>query len=298
MKKKKNILITGTSSGIGYLTALTLAREGHTVFASMRDTNGRNATKKEALESIAQKDQLSLEVVELDLLSDTSVQAAVGYITKKVGALDVLVNNAGVMYVGITEAYSLEQVQEQFNTNFFAPMRLSNAVIPHMRAQKEGQIINVSSLAGRLSFPYFGIYCASKWALEAYTESLKYEIAPFGIDVQIVEPGPFPTNLLYSGPKEKEDEVLTAYGDMASIPQSILANFDSMFKSDDAPVTQDVADAISNVVNTEIQKRPFRTVVGLDFGTKDLNAGTAPIQKSLIADVLQMEHLLTVQTAN
>ncbi len=293
--EKQKVVVTGSSNGIGYLTVLTLARQGHQVFATMRGTESKNADKKQELLEIAKNENLSIEVIELDVTSEDSVNQATDLIIKSTGNVDVLINNAGVMYVGVTEAYSVSQVQQQFDTNFFGAVRVSKAFLPYMREKGSGLIVNVSSLAGRLAFPYFGIYCASKWALEAYSESLKYELAPLGIDVSIVEPGPFPSGLLYSGPKEADNRVLGGYGDAAEVPGAMLSNFDNMFKGPDAPVTQDVADAISGIIQTEAGTRPLRTVAGLDFGTIDLNTVTAPIQKELVKDVLQMGHLLELK---
>lgn len=292
---KKNIVVTGSSNGIGYLTVLTLARDGHQVFATMRSPEDKNSQKKNELLEIARKEDLAIEVVELDVTSEDSVSKAVDQIIKSTGNIDVLVNNAGVMFVGITEAYSLNQVQQQFDTNFFGVIRVTKAFLPYMREKGSGLILNVSSLAGRLAFPYFGIYGASKWALEAYSESLKYELAPLGVDVAIVEPGPFPSGLLYSGPKEAENHILIGYGDTAQIPGAMLSNFDDLYNGPDAPVIQDVADTISKVIQTKAGARPLRIVAGLDFGTIDLNTTTAPIQKRLVKDVLQMEHLLELK---
>ncbi|MDN5204863.1 SDR family oxidoreductase [Fulvivirgaceae bacterium BMA10] len=295
MTTQKKVVVTGSSNGIGYLTVLTLARQGHKVFATMRGSEGKNAHKKIEFLEIADSENLAIEVVELDVTDDHSVNKAVDQIIKSTDNIDVLINNAGVMFVGITEAYSLEQVQQQFDTNFFGVLRVSKAFLPHMREHRSGFIINVSSLAGRLAFPYFGIYGASKWALEAYSESLKYELAPLGIDVAIVEPGPFPSGLLYSGPEEADNHILGNYGDTAQTPKAILSNFDNMYNGPGAPVTQDVADAISHLIHTRVSERPFRTVAGLDFGTIELNNSTEPIQKGLIKDVLQMDHLLEVK---
>ena len=293
--QKQTVVVTGSSNGIGYLTVLTLARQGHHVFATMRHSEGKNSGKRDELLEIAKKENLTIEVVDLDVHRDDSVQSAFNQIVQSAGQIDVLVNNAGVMFVGVTEAYSLEQVQQQFDTNFFGALRVTRAFLPHMRENQNGLIINVSSLAGRLVFPHFGVYNASKFALEAYTESLKYELAPFGVDVAIVEPGPFPSGLLYSGPKEADSAVLDSYGEAAQVPGAMLSNFDQMYKSPDAPITQDVADAITTLIQTEAGERPFRKVAGLDFGTIELNEVTAPIQQNLIKEVLQMEHLLKLK---
>jgi short-subunit dehydrogenase len=244
----KNAVITGSSSGFGYLTTLTLARKGYKVWATMRDPNGKNANKKLELETISYKENLSIKVVEMDITKDNSVQTLADKVIKDDGKLDVLINNAGVMYVGITEAYSLEQIKEQFETNLYGAIRTSKAFLPSMRKSNDGLIINISSLAGRLTFPYFGIYCASKFALEAYSETLRYELKPFGVDVCIVEPGPFPTGLLYSGPDEADRKTFEEYGESSGIPKAMLQNFGEFFKSDDAPNPQLIADDILSLL--------------------------------------------------
>ncbi len=290
----KNAVITGSSSGFGYLTALTLARKGYKVWATMRNPEGKNAQKRDELLSTAKSEDLSIEVIDLDVSRDESVKKAIDQVIQADGKVDTLINNAGVMFVGITEAYSLDQAKEQFEINFYGPMRTINAVLPHMRAAKDGLIINVSSLAGRLSFPYFGIYCASKHALETYSESLSYELAPFGIEVSINEPGPFGTGLLYSGPKEANAEVLEAYGDHKEVPGAMLKNFEGFFDTEDALDPQLVADDIVSVVEAPKGSRTRRKVSGIDYGTVEYNNQVAPIQESLIKDSLQMGHLLAV----
>ncbi|WP_406683526.1 SDR family oxidoreductase [Seonamhaeicola sp. MEBiC1930] len=288
----KKVLITGSSNGFGYLATLTLARKGYKVWATMRDTNGKNAQKKQELESIANDENLAITVAELDVTSAISTNTLVERIIKEDVNLDVLVNNAGIMYVGITEAYSLEQVEEQFNTNFFGVIRTSKAFLPLLKKSDDGLIINISSLAGRLVFPYFGVYCASKFALEAYSESLKYELKPFGVDVTVIEPGPYPSGLLYSGPKEDDTKVLETYGDMAGIPKAMLDNFGEFYKSENAPNPQEIPNAILKAIETEKGKRPIRHAVGIDYSTNELNSKTAPIQESLVKDALQMAHLI------
>lgn len=288
----KSILITGSSNGFGYLTTLTLARNGYKVWATMRDPNGKNREKKEDLEAIARKENIAITVTELDVTSDTSTNNLAEKIKEQDGSLDVLVNNAGVMYVGITEAYSLTQVQAQFDTNFFGVIRTSKAFLPLLKISEDGLIINISSLAGRLVFPYFGIYCASKFALEAYSESLKYELKPLGVDVSIIEPGPYPSGLLYSGPKEDDAIVLESYGEKKDVPAAMLQNFDDFFKSENAPKPQEISDAVLKVIKTQKGDRPIREAIGIDYNTNLLNEKTNPIQESLMKDALQMGHLI------
>ena len=288
----KNAIITGSSSGFGYLTALSLARKGYKVWATMRNPEGKNAAKKAELLKIAKDENLQIVVQELDVTSDKSVENAINSIVKEDGKVDALVNNAGVMYVGISEAYSIDQVKAQMDVNFYGIVRTTQAVAPHMRNAKEGIIINVTSLAGRLSFPYFGIYCASKHAVEAYSQSLRYELAPFGVDVSIVEPGPFGTNLLFSGPKEANQNVLDAYGEFKDVPMAMLKNFEGFFSTEEAPDPQLVADDVIKLIEAPKGQRVTRVVSGIDYGTRDYNEKVKPIQDSLVKDALQMGHLL------
>lgn len=288
----KTVVVTGSSSGFGYLITLTLARKGYKVWATMRDPDGKNKIKKSELETIARQENLSIQIEELDVTNDNSVQALADMVIQTDGKLDVLVNNAGVMYVGITEAFSLEQIKEQFDINFYGVIRTSKAFLNVMRKSNDGLIINISSLAGRLVFPYFGIYCASKFALEAYSEALKYELKPLGVDVSIIEPGPFPTGLLYSGPTEADNQTLDGYGEMSGIPKAMLQNFGEFFKSDNAPNPQLVADDILKLIETPKGKRPVRQVSGIDYGTEEINVKVAPIQENHIKNNLQMKHLL------
>ena len=288
----ENVVITGTSSGFGYLTSLTLALKGYKVWATMRQSNGKNASAKKKLLNIAQKEGLDINILELDVTSDESVNQAINEVVSEDAKIDYLVNNAGVMYVGITEAYSIDQAKDQFDTNVFGIHRTVKAVTPYMRSAKKGLIINVTSIAGRLVFPYFGLYCASKFAVEAYSQSLRYELSPFGIEVALVEPGPFGTQLIYSGPEEADRKVFDAYGEHKDIPRAMLNNFERFFQSEDAVDPMLVADDILHLIQQERGARPFRVVSGIDYGTKELNDKIAPIQKNVVKDSLQLGHLL------
>ncbi|MBN4085317.1 SDR family oxidoreductase [Flavobacteriaceae bacterium AH-315-B10] len=291
----KNVIITGASSGFGKLSTLTLARKGYKVWATMRNLNNQNRENKEELLSISKSENLNIEVIDLDVTDQESVDKAIKTVIDADGKIDTLVNNAGLMYVGIAEAYSLEQVKYQFDVNFYGVLRTVNAVLPHMRKIKNGLIINVTSVAGRLNFPHFSIYGASKHALESYSESLSYEVAPFGVEVKIVEPGPFGgTNLLYSGPKEANTEIFDAYGEHKNTPKTILDNLNNFYKSDDALDPQIVADAIVKLIKTPKGEKDMRVVSGLDYGTIDLNERLAKAQTKLV-ESLEMGHLLEVK---
>ncbi|HEX5939738.1 MAG TPA: SDR family oxidoreductase [Dehalococcoidia bacterium] len=182
------VLITGTSSGFGKMAALQFARKGDNVFASMRNT-----AMGAELEQIARKENVALKVVQLDVLSDDSVAGAVKQVLGDAGSIDVLVNNAGFEIRGAVEEISDEEARAQFDTNVFGLLRVTRAVLPHMRSRGSGRIINVSSVAGIVGVPFGGIYAASKHAVEALTETMYWELHPFGISVCLIEPGAFPT---------------------------------------------------------------------------------------------------------
>ena len=184
------VLITGCSSGFGKLAALHFARKGDTVYASMRNTS-----KGKELEEARDAESLKIELLELDVTDDASVSAAIGKVIGEAGQIDVLVNNAGIGAHGPIEETDDDEAKEIFETNFFGVLRVIRAALPHMREKKAGTIANVSSLAGRVGPPFDGIYAASKFALEAMSEALSYEVHPFGIRVLLVEPGGFETNI-------------------------------------------------------------------------------------------------------
>ena len=190
---EKIALVTGCSSGIGLETALALAREGYYTYASMRST-----AKSSEIEGIAKKESLPLKVVQLDVDDAGSVKSAVSQIMSEKGRLDVLVNNAGYGIFGCLEDVSVEELKEQFETNFFGIVRMIHETAPIMRAQKSGAIVNVSSVAGKIGFPGSPAYISSKFALEGLSESLRYELSQFGVNIIIIEPGVIKSNFFKS----------------------------------------------------------------------------------------------------
>ena len=276
-------LVTGSSSGMGRLIAETLARSGYKTYASMRNVESRNAAVAKELQALAGSENLPLHVLDLDITDGNSVEQAIQTIVKQSGQLDILVNNAAVMSVGITEAFTLEQVRAQFETNFFSVVQMMHAVLPIMRQQQSGLVINVSAIGGRLVFPFFGIYGASKTALEWLSESYHYEVAPFGIDVALLEPGAYPTGLIARIPRPQDTTRLAEYGDFAQLPEQIISDFEQSFDGTDVPDTHEIADAILQLAQTAPGQRPIRTVVGAnDYGVRDLNSHTAKHQQTLI----------------
>jgi NAD(P)-dependent dehydrogenase (short-subunit alcohol dehydrogenase family) len=185
----KVAVVTGSSSGIGYETSLALAREGFLTYATMR-----NLEKGSIIKSESGKENLPLKIMQLDVTDDASVSKAVKSIISDSGRIDVIVNNAGYGLVGAFEDLSLDEIKQQYETNFIGVVRVTQAVIPIMRKQKSGRIINISSGAGRFGYPGASAYVSTKFAMEGLSESLSYELNPFGIKVILVEPGVIRTN--------------------------------------------------------------------------------------------------------
>ncbi len=253
---EKIAVVTGTSTGIGFETALALAREGYYTYATMRDT-----TKSQKIKELGQKENLKINVLKLDVDDKNSVKTAIQKILDEKQRIDVLVNNAGWGLWGCVEDVSVDEFKAQFDTNFFSIIRLIQEVGPAMRKQGSGTIVNVSSVVGRIGFPASPAYISSKFALEGLSESLRFELAPFGIDVVIIEPGFIKTNFMknmkmaekygpesvymditdkvVSGvkmmcemgadPKEVADAIITATKDENPLPRYIVGNDASMF---------------------------------------------------------------------
>ena len=188
---EKVAVVTGTSSGIGFETALALARDGYYTYATMRDT-----TKSDKINEIAKKENLKIHVLELDVDDENSAKTAIKQILDQKQRIDVLVNNAGWALWGCVEDVSVDEFKTQFETNFFSIIRLIQEVGPTMRKQNSGTIINISSVVGRIGFPASPAYISSKFALEGLSESLRFELAPFGVNVVIIEPGVIKTNFM------------------------------------------------------------------------------------------------------
>ena len=186
---QKVAVVTGSSSGIGFETSLTLARNGFLTYATMRNL-GKGAT----IQSVATKEGLPIRVVQLNVTEERSINDAIHSIKSDVGKIDVLVNNAGYGLNGAFEDLAMEEIKAQYETNLFGVIRVTQAVLPIMRKQKSGIIINISSAAGRFGYPGESAYVSTKFAIEGLSESIVYELEPFGIRVVLVEPGPIRTN--------------------------------------------------------------------------------------------------------
>ena len=249
---EKVAVVTGASSGIGFETALALAREGYHTYATMRDI-----TKSDKIKELGEKDGLKISVLELDVDNDDSVKVAIKKILDEKQRIDVLVNNAGWGLWGCVEDVSVDEFKTQFETNFFSVIRLIQEIGPTMRKQGSGKIINISSVAGRIGFPASPAYISSKFALEGLSESLRLEMAPFGVDVIIIEPGVIKTNFLNPVRLAKKSESGTAYRDITT---RVVSGVKMMAEMGTPP--KEVADTIVKSINDD---KPLpRYIVGND----------------------------------
>ena len=248
---QKVALVTGSSSGIGFETSLALAREGHHTFASMRDTS-----KATNLKEIAIKENIPIEIIELDVDKEESIVNAIKKIVEEAGRLDVLVNNAGYGQFGCTEDVSVEEFRKQFETNFFSIVRIIQEIAPIMRNQNSGNIINISSVAGRIGLPGSPAYISSKFALEGLGECLRYELGQFGIKTTLIEPGVIKTNF-FDSMKIPESKADPKYKDLT---EHILSGLKMMVQMGTEP-TQ-----VAQVVMKALHDKEMlpRYVVGAD----------------------------------
>src|SRR6186997_2517201 len=280
----KTILITGASSGFGRDTAATLHHAGHTVYASMRGVQGKNREAAEALR------KLGIETVELDVSDDASVEGAVEKVLAEAGKIDVLVNNAGIGSAGVTEAFTAEQAKVVFDTNVIGLLRVTRAVLPSMREKHDGLIINIGSILGRVTFPFVGIYGASKFAVEALTDSLRYEVSQLGVEVVAVQPSGYPTNFFANSQTPAGSDVAEAYGEVGHIPDAMVTSLTATFEGEDAPNPHDVAEAIVKLVGQAKGSRAVRTVVGAPYGSDQANEDVASVQAKVV-EALGLSHL-------
>jgi len=252
----KTIFITGTSTGFGKLTAVTLAKAGNSVIAGMRGINGRNEAAAQELASLP-----NIEVVEIDVTSDASVKTAFESMLAKYGNIDVLINNAAVSGFGLLEAYSINQVKNMFEVNFFGVLRTYQAVLPGMRKAKNGLIINITSGASGHTLPFMIPYLASKFGVESITEGLQDELSEYGIENVSIQPGVYPTEMnngSKAGVNADKPEIIADYGEAATQKFNAIGSalFGKMaeFKMD----PQTIADGILQLVNMKKGSRPLR----------------------------------------
>jgi NAD(P)-dependent dehydrogenase (short-subunit alcohol dehydrogenase family) len=272
------VLITGTSSGFGRLIAETLARKNFHVFATMRNSRTRNAAAARELEQLAQRESLNLHVLELDVTQDGSVELAVNEVAAKCARIDVLVNNAGFGIMDLSETVTVPQAQRQLDVNFFGVLRMNRAVLPVMKRQRSGLLLHVSSGGGRLAIPGMGLYCASKFAMEALAETYRYELASQGIDSVIIEPGAYSTPIADKLEAGEDPERRAGYGEMAKVPAGVLQKVRNSRAN-----PQEIADKVLQIIETPAGQRNLRYRIGPGGpGVERINALTDEIQAEVL----------------
>ncbi len=279
----QTILITGTSSGFGKLMTKTLLEKGHKVVASMRDPREKNKASADELKQFGTDENLL--IVDLDVTNDQSVNSAVNAGLEKFGKIDALVNNAGIGTGGITEGFTPDQFTQLMNVNVSGLHRVTRAVLPSMREHGNGLIINISSVMGRIVIPFATVYTASKFAVEGYTESLRYELGKLGIDVVSIEPGGFMTGFFGNMLEPADKNRVESYGEYAKVPDQMWEGVGDQLTGDEAPNPQEVADAVFDLVELPRGKRPLRVVVDPmsgGEGPKTINETTEQVQKQLL----------------
>lgn len=278
MTNDQVVLITGTSSGVGRAAAERLAREGFTVYASMRSPETTNADTAQQLEALAASENLALKVIELDTTDATTITAASEQVMAESGRIDVVVNNAGIASYGVLEDYTAAELARVFDVNLLGAHRVTQAALPHMRAAGRGQLIHISSGIGRVVMPTMGAYAISKWALEAFAETLRYELAPLGIDSTTIQLSVYPTSINDAphGPVSSESQ--GGYGDVGTLADQLPVQFRDEFvdRTLDEPV-----DAVVALIQSE-SPRPARVAIGVESGPlAPLNAAQAAFQAGL-----------------
>ena len=241
MNDQKVVIVTGSSSGIGLESALLLARNGYITYATMRSPE-----KDTSIKTAVQKEGLPIRVIQLDVTDDSSVKNAVDHIISEAGRIDVLVNNAGYSLGGALEDLSMEEIKSQYETNLFGLIRVTQAVLPTMRKQRSGRILNISSGAGIFGFPGVSAYVSTKFAVEGLSESIAYELEPFGIKVILIEPGFIKTNFANAMVvAKKAQDPASPYSELM---QKIMASASELAKnaSDAELVANIIVDAASN----------------------------------------------------
>lgn len=257
----RHVFISGTNSGIGKLTALTLANRGHRVFATMRAIQGDNAAAALSLAQQAKRLPGTISVFEMELATGSSVERACQSVLAEAGHIDVVVNNAGLTTMGLAETMTDQQLLYQLDVNMVGPHRVLRGLLPSMRARGEGLLVHISDTLGRLVLPTMGVHCASKAGIEALMDAYRYELEPLGIETTIVEPGFHPTGFVDRLEVGEDHGRATGYGSMSDAMQRMGAVVRERITGEGAPDPQVVADTIAMLVEFAPGSRPERFVV-------------------------------------
>jgi len=290
----KTVLITGASAGFGKLMTATLINAGHTVIATMRDPEGRNAA------NAAEAKAMGAHVLELDVTSDASVDAAVQTAVGSLGGIDVLINNAGTGVIGWQETFTVDDWKKVFEVNVFGVQRVTRAVVPHMKSKGEGLVIYLSSLLGRITLPFFGPYNATKFAVEAMAENYRLELSGAGIESCVIEPGGYGTSFMSALIQPSDEERIATLGEAAGAPMQMVQGFEGNLSGENAPDPQWIADETLKLVDTAHGQRPFRTVrdgLGMGEPVEAINSA-AEASELGIYKAFQLDGMLEVKTSS
>jgi NAD(P)-dependent dehydrogenase (short-subunit alcohol dehydrogenase family) len=261
MTSKQSVLVTGSSSGIGRAISETLARTGHTVFAAMRNVNGKNAAAAQELKTVAKQENLDLHVIEMDVTSDESVAKAIETVLGIAGSIDVLVNNAGVMAIGISEAMTTAQMQQMFDVNVMGTFRVNQAVLPHMRQRGSGYLVYISSTSSLIIFPFMGMYGATKAAVSGIAETMHYELHSLGIDTTILQCGGYNTDLPSNVQVSGHAHIAENYGTPGAIAQMAIGSFAANLGAASDP--NELGHLIAEFMERPAGERPLHQAVGV-----------------------------------
>jgi NAD(P)-dependent dehydrogenase (short-subunit alcohol dehydrogenase family) len=282
----KVIIITGAGTGMGRLMSRTLARAGHTVYATMRFIEGRNKDKADEVRAYALEHDVALQPLELDVNSDASIEKAIRQVALKEGRIDVLIHNAAHLYFGITEAFTPEQILTSLNTNVIGSLRVNRSVLPVMRRQGSGLLLWIGSGTSRVVPPFLAPYTAAKAAMDSFADSISYEIARFGIETSILMPGPFVEGTAHFPLAEFPTDVAVQDSYLALYRDAIAGNEAAtrgLFPKDIVVDVQAVADEALRIVDLPHGTRPYRSEIDFsDFGAAPVNAVAEVMRKRLL----------------
>ncbi|MCB9245042.1 MAG: SDR family oxidoreductase [Flavobacteriales bacterium] len=252
---KHKILVTGASGSFGQLACIQLVEKGHGVVGTMRTLDGRNAELAKRLQAAG------VGLVEMDLTNEESVISGVNSTIEMMGGLDTVFSNAGIGANGVLECFTAEDLQNVFDVNVFGVQRLMRAVLPHLRKQGKGSIIHTSSCIGRITTPFLAAYSASKYALESLADGYRAELAGFGIESCIIEPGGMPTAFMGAMIRPADEERAKEYGEMADLPYASLQSYVEYIETIPEQKPERVAEAVAELIDTPFGEKPYRTVV-------------------------------------
>ncbi|GAA4313581.1 SDR family oxidoreductase [Mucilaginibacter gynuensis] len=289
----KTIILTGSNSGFGLLTVQTLAKQGHKVYATMRNVTTKNAEAAKDLSQWAADNNVQIKIIELDVNDDASVEKAMAEIAADAGGkIDVLINNAGTGFIGLNESLSPAQTNQIFQINVLAADRMIKGALPYMHLQKDGLILTISSVGARQPMPVMGVYAATKAAIDNLSASYYYELRSAGIDVAIVQPGVYPaTDIVAKQLVPAKPNVEQYYGeDILNFQKGV---FKAFIPNENSPSPQEVADLIASIIDTPKGSRKLWNIVGggpLAAHVDNINQATGQLVETILGATAAHAH--------